>query len=328
MTDRRGHGDARALANAAARVYAPGVPTAIHVIASLMIDRVMSVAELPHPGQTVAARSLRTFPGGKGANQAVAAARCGARVRACGRTGAEGRFIVEAMRDAGIDVAAVRTDDPVAGMAAVLVADCGENAIAIAPESNRRIGDDEVDRFLAAAAHGDLLLVQNECSGLAHALAVARARGLRAWFNAAPADADLRALDLSGLDGLIVNEIEAEALSGRSDVSAALEILAGRLPHATVVVTLGAGGARMCVGGHEHSHAGYRVRAVDTVGCGDAFIGAFLASTAEGLPPEVALAWGNAAGALAAMHAGAIPSLPTRSAVMALASQPAGASPA
>ena len=81
--------------------------------------------------------------------------------------------------------------------AAVLVADGGENAIVIAPESNRRIADDEIDRFLAVAAPGDLLLVQNECSGLAHALRAARARGLRAWFNAAPADAQLRAMDLS-----------------------------------------------------------------------------------------------------------------------------------
>lgn len=304
------------------------VAPTLHVIASLMIDRVLSVGALPRPGQTVEARSLRTFPGGKGANQAAAAARCGAAVRACGRTGADGRFIVDAMRDAGVDVAAVRCDDPVSGAAVVMVADGGENAIVIAPESNRRVTDAEIDRFLSAAVSGDLLLLQNECSGPAHALGTARARGLRAWFNAAPADAALRGLDLTGLDGLFVNETEAEALTGLTDPAAALDALAARLPGTTVVVTLGAAGARMRTGGALSTHAGYRVRAVDTVGCGDAFVGAFLAALAAGLPPEASLAWGNAAGALAATCAGAMPSLPPRASVAALAALPAGSVPA
>ena len=297
------------------RVVAP----TLHVVASIMIDRVLGLAALPQPGQTVVARSLRTFPGGKGANQAVAAARCGAQVRACGRTGADGRFVVDAMQAAGVDVSAVRTDDAVAGSAVVLVAEGGENAIVIAPESNRRIGPGDIERFLDGAAPGDLLLVQNECSALEHALAAARARGLHAWLNAAPADPALRGLDLSGLAGLFVNESEAQALTGLADPAAALDALSMRMPDATVVVTLGPAGARMSHRGAMHVHAGYRVRAVDTVGCGDAFVGAFLAATLAGRPSAEALAWGNAAGALAATREGAIPSLPALDAVRALA---------
>lgn len=190
-----------------------------------------------------------------------------------------------------------------------MVAEGGEHAIVIAPESNRRVTEAEIDRFLAAAAPGDLLMVQNECSALAHALGAARSRGLRAWFNAAPADVQLRGMDLTGLDGLCVNETEAEALAGLADPAAALDALAVRLPNATVGVTLGAAGARMRTGGALFMHAGYRVRAFDTVGCGDEFVGAFLAS-------------------LAATREGAIPSLPPRAAVASLAALPAGSSPA
>jgi ribokinase len=296
----------------------------LHVIASLMVDRVARVSRLPQPGETVTARAQSTFPGGKGANQAAAAARCGARVRACGRTGADGRFIVDALSAAGVDASAVRTDDPVAGNAFVLVADGGENAIVIAPESNARLDPADVATFLSAAAPGDLLLVQNECAGLRQALAAARAGGLRAWFNAAPADDGLRALDLSSLDGLFVNETEAEALTGERDPSRALDALAARLPAATVVVTLGAAGALLRAPGLHAAHAGYRVRAVDTVGCGDAFVGAFLAAIVAGHGHEAALAWGNAAGALAARRPGAMPSLPSQAEVAALAALPAG----
>ena len=111
----------------------------IHVVGSMMIDRVVRVRAVPRPGETVAAASAAVHPGGKCANQAAAAARCGARVRMLGLTGADGAFIRDALRDAGVGVRAVRTDDPVSGAATVMVADDGENAIVIAPESNARI---------------------------------------------------------------------------------------------------------------------------------------------------------------------------------------------
>jgi len=132
---------------AAAR-YAPRVAGTLHVIGSLMVDRVMRVDALPRPGETVTARSAQVMPGGKGANQAAAAALAGARVRMCGRTGAEGRFIVDALAARGVDVTAIRTDDPVAGSAAVTVAEGGQNAIVIAPESNARLALEDVERFL------------------------------------------------------------------------------------------------------------------------------------------------------------------------------------
>ncbi|MCE2882508.1 MAG: ribokinase [Planctomycetaceae bacterium] len=282
----------------------------IHVVGSMMIDRVVRVAAIPRPGETVAARSSATFAGGKGANQAAAAAKCGARVRMLGRTGSDGKYIRDALREAGVDVRHVSTDDLNSGAASVMVAADGENAIVIAPESNTRIVPAAIERFLDKAREGDVVLFQNECSSLEDGMALAAARGLRVWLNAAPADASLATLRYERLSGLIVNETEAEALTGEREPMRALRVLAERMPRGTVVLTLGAQGAVVASEGRVHAHRGFVVDAVDTVGCGDAFVGAFLAANCAGEGVEVALARGNAAGALTAMQAGAMRALP------------------
>lgn len=292
----------------------------------MMIDRVARVRAIPRPGETVVALSTATYAGGKGANQAVAAARCGAQVRMLGRTGADGAFIRDALRHAGVDVAFVTAEDPCSGSATVMVADSGENSIVIAPESNTRIALADIARFLASSSEGDIALFQNECAALDEGITLARGRALRVWLNAAPADERLRSIGLEQLHGLIVNETEAETLTGQRDPHDALAALAARLPAATVVVTLGAAGAIAAEGPLRCAHRGFRVDAVDTVGCGDAFVGAFLASIAGGAGLPQALAAGNAAGALAAMRAGAIPSMADREEVERVAGLAEGAS--
>jgi len=285
----------------------------------MMIDRVVRVHALPRAGETVAAISSATFAGGKGANQAAAAAKCGARVRMLGRGGADSRFIVEALREAGVGTSSISLDDPSAGAATVMVAGNGENAIVIAPEANTRLTIQDIERFLerflGRARQGDIVLFQNECSCLHEGIAAAAVRGLRVWLNAAPADAQLASLRYEKLTGLIVNETEAEAMTGERDPARALEALAARMPAATVVVTLGAKGAIVASEGRSHAHRGFVVDAVDTVGAGDAFVGAFLESISAGDGVARALERGNAAGALAAMVPGAMPSLPDRAEV-------------
>lgn len=280
-----------------------------------MIDRVVRVRALPRAGETVAAVSTATFAGGKGANQAAAAALCGARVRMLGRGGADSRFIVAALREAGVKTWSISLEDECAGAATVMVAENGENAIVIAPEANTRISIKDIERFLEGARQGEIVLFQNECSCLHEGIAAAAARGLRVWLNAAPADARLGALKYEKLTGLVVNETEAEALTGERDSGRALELLAGRMPGGTVIVTLGAGGAIAAAGSARYAHRGFVVDAVDTVGCGDAFVGAYLSGVFAGLDVPRALARGNAAGALAAMREGAIPSLPSKAEV-------------
>ena len=297
----------------------------MHVVGSMMIDRVVRVAALARAGETVSAISTATYAGGKGANQAAAAAKCGAHVRMLGRTGADGRFIVDALKDAGVRTRGIATHDDFSGAATVMVADNGENAIIIAPESNTRITALDIERFLATAKQGEIVLFQNECSCLHEGIACAAARALRVWLNAAPADANLGALRFEKLAGLVVNETEAQAMTGERDPARALELLAARMPGGTVIVTLGAQGAIAAVGNARYAHRGFVVDAVDTVGCGDAFVGAFLAAIAEGIDMPAALARANAAGALAAMRVGAIPSLASRAEIDVAAAMPEGA---
>ncbi|MEI6475509.1 MAG: PfkB family carbohydrate kinase, partial [Planctomycetota bacterium] len=123
------------------------MPSCVNVIGSLMVDRFVRVSRFPRAGETVAAQSVHIFPGGKGANQAVAAARCGATVRMCGRTGAEGRFIVDALQTAGVETAGIRTNDAVSGMAIVTITDSGENAIIVAREANARLERGDIEQF-------------------------------------------------------------------------------------------------------------------------------------------------------------------------------------
>ena len=289
-----------------------------------MIDRVVRVEELPRAGETLAALSSATFPGGKGANQAAAAAMCGARVRMLGRTGVDGAFIVDALRYAGVETSSIETNDATSGAAIVMVNHRGENAIVIAKESNTRISLIDVEEFLTPATTGDIVLLQNECALLAETIAHASTRGLRVWLNAAPADDSLRVIAFEKLAGLVLNETEAHALTGEIDPPRALELLSERMPSGIVIITLGASGAIAASGRERHAHAGFVVNARDTVGCGDAFVGAFLAAIAEGIDMPRALTRANAAGALSAMREGAIPSLPSRAEVDAAAQLPAG----
>lgn len=283
-----------------------------------MVDRVLRVATLPRAGETITARSATIHPGGKGANQAVAAARCGARVRMLGRTGADGRFIVDELVRAGVDAAAITTDDPMSGSAAVMVDDHGMNAIVIAPEANTRLTQAAIDAFLDGAAPGGILLVQNESSGLVHAAATANRHGLRVWLNAAPMDDRVRGVDLSLVDCLLVNETEAMALAAIDDPHESFAGLCDAWPKLDVVLTLGAAGWIARVDGVVLRGAALPVRVIDTVGCGDAFVGALAALRSEGMAWPDALARANAAGAIAATISGAIPSIPSREAIEAM----------
>jgi len=295
-------------------------PVRIVVIGSIMVDRVAAVPTIVPAGATLTARTLAIHPGGKGANQAAAAARAGATVRFAGRTGRDGAFVLEALRNCGVDTTPSRIDEGSSGTAFVQVTPSGENAIVIVPEANARFDRDDLSRALDAVRPGDLVVLQNETALLAEAIVAAADRGARVWLNAAPAEPGLLALPLERLDALLVNETEAATLAGHATPADALDRLCTRFETALVVVTLGAAGAIAGRGDARWSQSSFPVRAIDTVGCGDAFVGALAAATAGRHPLARALREACAAGALAATKAGAIPSLPTRAEIAALVS--------
>jgi ribokinase len=287
----------------------------ILVFGSLNIDLVFTVDALPAPGETVLTESYLTVPGGKGANQAVAAARAlgsesGALMAGCVGPDAFGSLATAALRESGVDVALVVTSTHPTGCASIAVERSGQNAIAVASGANLDARQDPVpDRLLGAQT---VLVLQHEVP-IAENLALARRareRGARVVLNAAPAR-PLPAGEWSGLiDVLIVNETELAMLAGTGS-KAAHEL--SRSLEAAVVATLGSDGAILVTGDETYRIGALSVpKVVDTTAAGDSFVGAFAAALDRGLELSTALRWASVAGGLACTRLGAQTSIPTR----------------
>jgi ribokinase len=285
------------------------------VLGSLNMDISVTVPRLPAPGQTVLGSAATFTPGGKGANQAVAAARLGARVRMVGCVGddAFGRQLLAALRDEGVDAGRVRQARNVpTGLAMIAVDEAGENLITVAPGANHEVGEDDV----AAADPCDVLVISAEIPvpAVRSALAAGRRTGTLTVLNLAPAPAGAAAIVADAPDWLVVNESEAAAVLGRPVTgldgaqTAAAELAARGPRHA--VVTAGARGAALAGPRATTAIPGFGVEAVDTVGAGDAFVGALAAALGTGVPPAEAVTAAAAAGAAAATRHGAQAGMP------------------
>ncbi|MEO3471712.1 ribokinase [Roseomonas sp. CAU 1739] len=285
----------------------------IVVIGSYNRDTVLRVARFPRPGETLAATGMDRFHGGKGSNQAVAAARAGASVALVAAIGADaaGRDAMALWAGEGIDAAAVSTLDSLpTGEALILVDARGENEIVILAGANAAVPE---GLAVAAVAGAALVVAQLETpvAVTEAAFRAARAQGIPTLLNAAPAR-ELPDGLLALADILVVNETEAALLLSRTAPPEALAAaLAPRHPRG-VVLTAGAAGAYWARRDGVVVHApAILTEVVDSTGAGDAFIGAFATALAQGSAAEHAMRRGAVAGALACRRAGAVPSLPT-----------------
>lgn len=272
--------------------------TGVAVVGSANLDLVVEVSRPPRVGETLLGRAAGRFSGGKGLNQAVAAARSGAPTRFCGVVGQdEAADVLErTLTDAGVTAVLRRTDAAPTGVAHVLALDGGDNSIVVAAGANAELTSEDAVAGIADAA---VVLAQLEVPvvGVAAALRAGHAAGALTILNAAPAhDAAVGMLD--DVDVLVVNETECAELGGIE-----------RLQDAgadTVVLTRGAGGVTLHRRGREPlAVAAFRIEPVDTTGAGDAFCGALAAALAEGERIEDALVRACAAGAVVAQHRGA-----------------------
>ncbi|RPF29060.1 ribokinase [Georgenia muralis] len=282
------------------------------VVGSANVDLVVDVPRHPGPGETILGGNLRRTPGGKGANQAVAAARAGGAdtwfLGALGRDEAAD-LLLASLTGAGVHTDLVARSAEATGTALIWVTDDGENAIIVAPGANSEVSVDAVAARRLAVA--DVVLAQLEIP-LETVVAAARARrdGARLVLNAAPSR-DLPAQLWAEVDILVVNEHEARDLAGRDGSPAQLATaLLERVP--AVVVTLGGDGALVAERGSEHqSVTAPRVTAVDTTGAGDTFCGVLAAALADGASLAGAARLAAAAGALAVTRPGAQDAVPT-----------------
>ncbi|MCW2756847.1 MAG: ribokinase [Nocardioidaceae bacterium] len=300
--------------------------SAVAVVGSANADLVVLVDRRPDGGETVAGGDVATYPGGKGANQAAAAARSGADVVMCGCIGSDehGRLLADALSSAGADVSHLERGDRPTGVALILVTPDGENSIVVAPGANASVTPELADRHRAAWVDADVVVLNLEVP-LTTVTQVATSAQGRVVLNAAPAAAIDPAL-LALCDPLVVNEHEARTVLGSPDGTydevAAQLIAAGAR---SVVVTLGAEGAVVASADGVVRLAAHRVEAVDTTGAGDAFVGALAAELAAGRSLADAASYAGAMAAISVQRPGAQASYPDRADVLALLTRQDGA---
>ncbi len=298
----------------------------IIVVGSINMDLVYRTHQLPRPGETISGHSFRQIPGGKGANQAVAAARLGADVSMVGRVGDDGfgTLLINGLVQEQINVQHVTvTRNTSSGLAVIGVEDSGQNSIAVIPGANGLVTPDDVLAAKAIFENADVLLLQFEIPlpAIQQAITLARQHGLKIILDPAPACAEVPR-EILQVDITCPNETEAGALSGLPvhSISDAM-VAAQRICEMGIplsIVTLGSQGAVVCDGTLCQKIPPFAVQTIDSTAAGDAFAAALGIAIAKKRQPFDAVRFACAAGAIAASQPGAQPSMPTRTAVESL----------
>lgn len=210
---------------------------------SLNIDMVYSVDHVVRPGETTASTELCCFCGGKGLNQSVALARAGAEVCHAGCVGADGGRLISLLRDNGVDTSLVTKSESPSGHAIIQVDRDGQNSILLFGGANMEITPEQIENTVGNFSAGGRLFLQNEINGISEIIGAAHARGMEIVFNPSPFGAEILSYPLENIDWFVVNETEAEELTGETEPEKILGVFSQRFPRASVLLTLGADGA-------------------------------------------------------------------------------------
>lgn len=294
----------------------------IVVLGSLNVDRILQMDRVPEPGETLALNNQDMAGGGKGANQAIAAARSGAQTSFIGRVGADenGKFMLQQLVNSGVTTDLVAVDeDAGTGQAFVMVEKSGENRILIYGGANAQLSATDVKKAQTQIAAADLMVAQLETpvETTQFAFQMAKELGVKTILNPAPAVAKLPAELLKNTDVITPNETEVEILTGIAVTDEAAMLKAAQRLHdlgvATVIITLGSKGVFYDDGAQHGIVPAFKVQAVDTTAAGDTFLGALSSELNPDLSNlKTAIEYGNKASSLAVQKMGAQPSIPTR----------------
>ena len=283
----------------------------IYNLGSMNVDYVYGVDHFVSSGETLLSNSRSVFPGGKGLNQSVALAKAGIKVIHGGRVGDGGQMLLSVLADAGADISRIEECDGPCGHTFIQVDKAGQNCILLFPGSNHAIDRDYIAQFLADAEAGDILVLQNEISGLSFAFEIAHEKKMQIAFNPSPYHEDVKKLPLHYVKWWFCNEIEAAALFGTEVPADIAKRFAEQYPTSNLVLTLGKDGSmyiheKTCI--HQPI---YTVETVDTTAAGDTFCGYFLAALTSGKTPLEALDVASKAASIAVTRPGASTSIPT-----------------
>lgn len=288
---------------------------------SLNIDYVYSVPHFVKKGETLSAKELNVYTGGKGLNQSIALARAGVETYQAGAIGTDGMFLLEQLKEAGVKTDLVKIlDDVRTGNAIIQNDDEGDNCIVLFGGANQAITKEQVDEVFKDFTNEDYLLIQNEINELSYIVEKAKEEGMKIILNPSPMNEKIMKLPLDQIDYFILNEIEAmqilemgkpEEIDGKYIAS----LLHERFKDATIVLTLGSEGS-VCISDDEYVEQSiYKVKAIDTTAAGDTYTGYFIAGILNGKTIKESMDIASKASAIAVTRQGAAPSIPVLEAV-------------
>jgi len=279
---------------------------------SMNIDYVYQVDHFIRPGETFASISMSAGCGGKGLNQSIAMAQAGNEVYHACKIGPEGAFLVEKLREKGVDTRYILPGEGSCGHAIIQVDPSGQNCILLYGGTNQQMTESFIDSVLGDFGPGDVLVLQNELNLTGYMIEKARERGMAVAFNAAPFDEKVATYPLEKLSYLVLNEVEGAALADTADEDAIPGILREKYPNVNILLTLG---KRGCVwygaDGSRVKGKAITVEAVDTTAAGDTHFGFFLRGILDGQTVEEALKLAAVASGIAVTRPGAADSVPT-----------------
>ncbi|MBO1256461.1 ribokinase [Alteromonas sp. 5E99-2] len=285
---------------------------AIYNFGSVNIDHVYSVEHFVQPGETLSSSAYSQLLGGKGANQSVALAKAGATVHHVGCINKHDTQFKQQLIEYGVQCQFLLEGDIPSGHAIIQVTPDAENAIVLFGGANQQITDTLINDALSTSSEQDWVLLQNETNALAEIITTAKQKGLSVAFNPAPMTESVKDLPFDQIDLLIVNEVEAQMLTGESELSDIIDYFNQKHSAQDVIITLGKKGVCMLNGGNTTRVDAFRVNATDTTAAGDTFIGFFLASYINSTASEKALVNACAASAISVTQSGAAQSIPTQ----------------
>lgn len=281
-------------------------------LGSLNIDRTYRVDHLAKAKETVKAKKYEEFCGGKGLNQSIALAKAGADVYHAGYVGEDGLMLLKALRKEGVKTEYIRKSKNPSGHAIIQVDDEGQNCIVFYGGANDDVSPDYVDELLQHFGAGDMLLLQNETSGVGYAIEKAREKNIKVALNPSPLNEAIGSFDFQKVNYLILNEVEGKTLSGAvtEEPTEIMQKLRTKFPEAAIVLTLGEGGAYYLDEKRTIYQKIFRTTVKDTAGAGDTFTGYFLAGIVAGQKPEKAMKYASLASSISVSRRGTSVSIP------------------
>ena len=282
---------------------------------SLNLDYIYQVEHFVQPGETLAARKQKMAPGGKGLNQSVALAKAGAEVFHAGCIGIGGEMLQTLLEEQGVHTEYLRKVDELQGNAIIQVDSAGENCIILYGGSNRMITKEQIDETLKHFSAKDWLVLQNEVSNLGYMIERAAEKGMKVVLNPSPFEAFLEELDYNQITWLMINEVEARQLTGKTEADAVWNTLHKKYPGPCLIMTMGADGAYCFTPQGTIYQEAFPVKTADTTAAGDTFTGYFLQGMTKGLPLKKCMKQAAMASAICVSREGAAVSIPMQAEV-------------